>query len=96
MSREYEILRYPVLSEKSTALKSDYNKVVLKVELSASKPQIKRAAEAAFKVRVLKVNIMRRKSKSRRLGRYIGKTSSWKKAVVSLPRDARVEYFENV
>jgi len=85
-----------VLSEKSTVLKDEHNKVVLKVGLYATKPQIKRAVEAAFKVKVLKVNVMRQKSKTRRLGRYIGKTSSWKKAVVTLPKDARVEYFENI
>ncbi|MCD6328598.1 50S ribosomal protein L23 [bacterium] len=96
MSREFEILRCPVLSEKSTAQKADHNKVVLKVEMSATKPQIKRAVEAAFKVEVLKVNVMRQKSKSRRLGRFVGKTSAWKKAVVTLPKDARIEYFENI
>jgi large subunit ribosomal protein L23 len=96
LSREFEILRSPVLSEKSTGLKDDHNKVVLKVELSATKSQIKRAVEAAFKVKVLKVNVMRQKSKIRRLGRFVGKTSSWKKAVVTLPKDARVEYFENI
>ncbi|MBN1593154.1 MAG: 50S ribosomal protein L23 [Candidatus Coatesbacteria bacterium] len=96
MSREFEILRYPVLSEKSTELKDEHNKVVLKVQISASKSQIKQAVESAFKVKVLKVNVMRQKSKVRRLGRYVGKTSSWKKAVVTLPKDARVEYFENI
>jgi len=93
---EFEILRYPVLSEKSNTLKDRYNKIVLKVDISARKPQIKRAVEAAFKVKVLKVNIVRHKSKTRRLGRFVGKTSSWKKAIVTLPKDARIEYFENI
>ena len=96
MSREFDILRAPLLSEKSTVLKDDHNKIVLKVQISATKPQIKRAVEAALKVKVLNVNVMRQKRKTRRLGRFVGKTSSWKKAVVTLPKDARVEYFENI
>ncbi|MBN2208617.1 MAG: 50S ribosomal protein L23 [Candidatus Coatesbacteria bacterium] len=96
MTREFEILRSPVLSEKATVLKDEHNKVVLKVGLSATKPQIKRAVEAAFKVKVLKVNVISKKSKARRLGRFVGKTSAWRKAVVTLPKDARVEYFENI
>ena len=96
MSEAFDLLRAPLLSEKSTVLKDDYNKVVLRVQMSATKPQIKRAVEAAFKVKVLKVNVIRQKRKTRRLGRFVGKTSSWKKAVVTLPKDARIEYFENI
>jgi large subunit ribosomal protein L23 len=96
VSREFDLLRAPLLSEKSTILKDEYNKIVLKVRMSATKPQIKRAVEAALKVKVLDVNVMRQKQKTRRLGRFVGKTSSWKKAIVTLPKDARVEFFENI
>lgn len=77
-------------------MKDNHNKIVLKVQISATKPQIKKAVEAALKVRVLDVNVMRQKQKTRRLGKFVGKTSSWKKAIVTLPKDARVEFFENI
>ena len=94
----YSTIIRPVVSEKATVL-GDQGKYVFEVAPGANKIQIKQAVEQAFankKVQVAAVNIMRVVGKTRRRGRSIGMTRSWKKAVVTLKPGQRLDLFEGV
>lgn len=81
--KHYDTIIAPVITEKSTLL-SDQNKVVFKVPLAATKDEVKAAVEALFKVRVLSVNTIRVKGKTKRFRGIEGKRSDSKKAIVTL------------
>ena len=81
--RLYEIIRAPLVTEKST-MASEHNQVVFRVPLNASKPEIKIAVEDLFKVKVKAINTLRQKGKSKRFRGRIGKRSDVKKAYVTL------------
>ncbi len=91
----YEVLRRPVITEKSSALQPQ-SKYVFEVAAEANKPQIKQAVERAFKVTVTAVNVMTMPSKGRRVGRRQVSTHSWKKAIVTLSPGDKIEIFEGV
>jgi large subunit ribosomal protein L23 len=91
----YEVIRRPVITEKSTML-GDNGQYVFEVARDANKIEVKRAVEEIFKVRVRAVNVIHMRGKSRRMGRTAGMTSSWKKAVVSLEEGQRIEFFQGV
>lgn len=90
-----EVLRRPIITEKTTALQAQ-GKYTFEVMADANKQQIKQAVEQAFKVEVVKVNVMTVSGKWRGAGRRRGKTSDWKKAVVTLKPGQKVEFFEGV
>ena len=79
----YEVLRRPIVTEKSTML-SGHRQYVFEVALGANKPQIAEAVEKAFNVHVVAVNTMNVRGKVKRMGRSRGTQPSWKKAVVTL------------
>ncbi len=91
----FQVLRRPVVTEKSTLLQ-EQNKYVFEVLLQATKPQVKEAVERAFEVKVLAVRMMRRKGEFRRVGgtRRMVKTSDVKRAVVTLQRGDTIQLFE--
>ena len=89
----YDIIIRPIVTEKSSAL-TGLNKYTFEVHKSANKIQIRKAVEEIFKVRVLSVNTMNVKSKPKRMGAFLGRTRSWKKAIVALPEGERLEFFE--
>ena len=91
----YEVLRKPLITEKSTDLQS-LNKYAFEVADSANKPLVKQAIENAFKVKVTGVNIITMPGKSRRMGRRIIQSPSWKKAIVTLQPGDKIEFFEGV
>ena len=94
----YQTLVRPIISEKSTML-GEQGKYVFEVAPDANKIQIKQAVEQAFaskKIEVEKVNIQRQPAKRRRIGRSVGMTRSWKKAVVTLKAGQRLDLFEGV
>ena len=78
------IIKAPVISEKSTNAAENSNRFVFKVANEANKLQIKKSVELMFKVEVEKVQILNVKGKSKRFGRFMGKRSDWKKAYVRL------------
>ena len=78
-----EIIIKPVVTEKSND-EVQYGKYTFKVNKKATKVDIKRACEKLFNVKVLKVNTTMVKGKTKRVGRYEGKTSDWKKAIVTI------------
>ena len=70
---------------------SNLGKYVFMVEKSANKPEIKKAIESIYSVKVVDVNTVNNKSKSKRLGRSMGKTSGHKKAVVTLKEGQKID-----
>jgi len=91
----YEVLRRPLITEKSTLLK-EQDRYAFEVNKKANKHQIKAAVEAAFKVKVIKVNVITVPGKMRRMGRRQIMTPAWKKAVVTLESGQTIEFFEGV
>ncbi len=91
-----DIIIKPIITEKSTNLMASENKYTFHVDLRANKTQIKQAVEELFKVKVRKVNTMRMTGKTRRMGRFEGKTPNWKKAVVTLEPGHTIEVFEGL
>ena len=93
MNSAYEVIIRPVVSERSFDLMSN-NKYTFEVHKDANKIQIRQAVEQIFKVKVLSVNTINVKGKPKRMGAFVGKTRSWKKAIVALPEGQRIEFFE--
>lgn len=91
----YEVLRRPLLTEKTNRLQ-ERGKYVFEVAKEATKYQIKKAVELAFKVKVVEVNIARVPGKRRRVGRRQVLTPSWKKAMVTLEPGHKIQFFEGV
>ena len=91
----YEVLRRPLVTEKSTML-SAQGKYVFEVAVGANKPQIAEAVEKAFNVHVVAVNTSRVRGKLKRYGRNLGHQVSWKKAVVTLQPGEQIQVFEGI
>ena len=79
----YDIIRSPVITEKAT-MASEQDKVVFIVAKSATKPQIKKAVEKLFEVKVTNVNTLNRKGKTKRFRGILGRQSDTKRAIVTL------------
>ena len=92
----YEVLRRPLVTEKSTAILQVQNKYAFEVDEKANKSQIKQAVEKAFKVNVSAVNVITMPGKTRRVGRRQVQTPPWKKAVVTLKPGDKIEFFAGV
>lgn len=91
----FEIIRRPVVTEKSTLLQDD-DRYTFEVAKSATKHQIKEAVEEAFNVRVLRVNTMMVRGARRRLGPRFSTSRSWKKAIVQVAPGNSITIFEGV
>ena len=93
VSREamYDIIRGPVITEKSTAL-SERNQVVFRVAIDATKPAIKAAVEGLFGVKVLGVNTLVQKGKTKRFRGRPGRRSDMKKAFVTLAEGQSIDF----
>jgi large subunit ribosomal protein L23 len=83
MEKNYDIIRSPSITEKATLL-SEANQVVFNVAATASKPEIKKAVEELFSVKVKAVNTLNRKGKTKRFRGIRGRQSDVKKAIVTL------------
>ena len=96
MKTPYDILLNPVISERSMDDAVD-KKYTFKEATTANKTQIKAAVEEAFGVEVVKVNVMNNEGKLKRQGRYVGRTPSYKKAIVTLSEKSKaIEFFEGL
>ncbi len=93
--RWYDIILGPLVTEKSTQ-GSDNNQVTFKVSLDASKPEIKKAVEGLFEVKVRQVNTIRMKGKTKRFKGHLGRRSNWKKAIVSLAEGETIDMMTGV
>ncbi len=91
----HAVLIQPLLTEKITGLRERTNTVGFIVHPDANRVQIKRAVETLLKVKVEKVNVMNVRGKVKRLGRFSGKRSDWKKAFVTLKQGEKLELYES-
>ena len=89
----HDIIVRPIITEKSNRM-MEHNKYSFEVLPQANKIEIKEAVQAVFKVKVEKVNTIQVRSKPKRLGAFLGRTRSWKKAIVTLAPGERIEFFE--
>ena len=95
--RIQEIIRRPLITEKSTELRDERNIVAFQVDRRANKIEIRRAVEAQFGVKVADVRVASMHGKIRRQGRYSGRQPDWKKAYVRLADgEKQIEFFEGV
>lgn len=93
MAHITDVIKKPVLTEKSIRLMQDENKYTFDVDVNSNKTEIKQAVEAMFGVKVTSVNTMNVRAKTKRVGRYVGKTNKRKKAIVSLAADNKIDLF---
>jgi large subunit ribosomal protein L23 len=96
VSNFHEIIRYPSITEKNTALRTAENKYVFEVAPKATKPQIKEAVEKLFNVKVIGVNTSITKGKKKRMGKFSGYQPDWKKAFVRLAQGQTIDKFGEV
>jgi large subunit ribosomal protein L23 len=95
MKNLYEVVRRPLITEKTTALKETQRSLCFEVHRDASKPEIKKAVETLFGVKVQDVRVANVHGKVKRQGRYVGRRPDWKKAYVVLKQGEKmIEFFE--
>jgi large subunit ribosomal protein L23 len=94
MNKPHQIIKRPLVTEKSTRLKEAANQIAFVVDPRANKVQIRQAVEKLFKVKVKAVRTMNLVGKRKRMGRFLGWQSDWKKAIVTLQEGERIEFFE--
>ena len=96
MKMVQDIIIKPIITEASMDKLAD-KKYTFKVQADATKPEIAKAVEAMFGVKVASVNTINMKKKPKRLGVHFGYTSEWKKAVVTLTADSKtIEFFDGL
>ena len=91
MNNYRDIIKAPIITEKSANLTQNNNTVVLSVDPKANKTQIKQAVENVFNVKVESVNTINKPTKKKRVGRYAGRTNKVKKAIVKLAEGSSIE-----
>ena len=95
--RIQDVIRRPLITEKSTSQREGANTLALEVDSRANKIQIQRAVEAQFKVKVAEVRVANCHGKLRRQGRFAGRRPDWKKAYVRLAAGEKtIDFFEGV
>lgn len=90
------IIRKVLITEKGTVMRETLRQYYFEVARNANKIEIKRAVEAVFNVKVDSVQTMQMKGKTQMRGRIIGKRNDWKKAIVTLKPDHKIELFEQI
>ncbi len=93
MRNLYDVIKRPVISEKSTALQEVGNRYVFEVATQANKHEIKDAVQNLFSVKVENVRTMTVHGKVKRVGRSETKRSNWKKAIVTLQSGQKIDFF---
>jgi large subunit ribosomal protein L23 len=95
--RIQDVIRRPLITEKSTVQREGQNILAFEVDGRANKIQIQRAVEAQFKVKVAEVRVANCHGKVRRQGRYAGRRADWKKAYVRLAAGEKtIDFFEGI
>jgi large subunit ribosomal protein L23 len=92
----YEVIKRPLITEKSTIQKESANQITFEVDRKANRVEIKKAVEGIFKVKVASVKTQQVMGKFKRRGRILGKRNDYKKAVVRLMPGERIEFFEGI
>jgi len=88
-----EIIKRPLITEKSMQQVEDANKYTFEVDKRANKIQIKKAIEELFDVKVVKVNVINTTPKKKRVGQYEGYKNELTKAIVTLAKEDKIEIF---
>ena len=91
MNNYRDVIKAPIVTEKSADLVQKQNTITFSVDVKANKTQIKQAIEKIFNVEVESVNTINVKPKKKRVGRYVGKTNRVKKAIVKLKEGSSIE-----
>jgi len=91
-----EVIRRPLVTEKSTAARDELNQYIFEVDRKATKVEIQKAVESLFKVKVMDVRTANVQGKKRRLGKHAGKRRDWKKAFVTVAPGSSIEIYEGV
>jgi len=91
-----QLIRRPLITEKSTKLKEASNTICFEVDRAANKIEIRKAVERLFGVKVTSVRVANRQGKWKRMGRFLGQRKNWKKAYVQLAEGQKIEFFEGV
>jgi large subunit ribosomal protein L23 len=91
---QYEIIKRPLITEKTNIQKEIANQVTFEVDRRANRIEIRQAVESAFKVKVANIQTIQVKGKIKRRGRSVGKRRDWKKAIVTLMPGERIDFFE--
>jgi large subunit ribosomal protein L23 len=90
------IIRKVLITEKGTVMRETLRQYFFEVARDANKIEIKRAVEAVFNVKVDSVQTMQLQGKMKRQGRSVGRRNDWKKAIVTLKPDQKIELFEQI
>jgi large subunit ribosomal protein L23 len=90
------VVKRALITEKGTVLREVRNQYHFEVARSANKIDIKRAVESIFSVKVKDVRTMQVHGKTKRQGRWVGRRNDWKKAIVTLQPDQKIELFEQI
>jgi large subunit ribosomal protein L23 len=93
--KKYTIIKGPCLTEKGDQLQESYGKAVIKVDRRANKVEIKEAVEQVFNVKVDTVRTTKVRGKQKRVGKYLGRTSDWKKAYITL-KEGKINFLEEL
>lgn len=96
MIKDYDIIRRPLNTEKTTLQKELFNQVSFEVDRQANRMEIKDAVERIFNTKVQTVRTIQMKGKVKRRGKVVGKRRDWKKAIVRLMPGQRIDFFEGV
>jgi len=91
-----KVIVCPMITEQGTEMRDTYNQYYIRVAPAANKMEIKQAVEHFFGVSVTNVRTMNYRGKIKRMGRFQGKRSDWKKAVVTLAEGDSIDLFEIV
>ena len=93
-NHDFDVIIAPIVTEKTMKLLQEENKITLKVKKDANKIEIKNAFEAIFNVHVEKINVINVRPQAKRVGRYTGKVSGYKKAIVKLAAGEALDLFK--
>ena len=92
-----EVIRRPLVTEKSTGIREEWNTITFEVHPKANKSEVKRAVEELFNVKVDEVRLFNVRGKTKRMGRFVGRRRDWRKAYVRLKEGEKApEFFEGV
>jgi large subunit ribosomal protein L23 len=91
MKDMFQIIKRPLLTEKCTRKKEEFNEVAFEVDRRANRSEVKTAVQTLFKVKVLRVNLMQLEGKKKKIGKKVGRTADWKKALVRLAPGEAIE-----
>jgi large subunit ribosomal protein L23 len=91
-----QIIQKPLVTERSMVLRDDENKYAFRVHPRATKPEIRKAVEELFEVKVTSVTTSNVLGKTKRMGRNVGRRAHWKKAIVRVAEGQKIEIYDAV